>query len=352
MLCVILYKIIPQHKQILATITTGLLMSVIAFYLTEKNQYDLIKYREVYDTLQDGDIFRAITYSAVDRSPLFIWIVYGLSYFEDNRFVSAIPTFIGYFILVYLLIQTSKDFQVKKYNQLTFLLFLLFIIPWHDYSAGIRGALAYSLCSLGVFWEFRKKEKLLGYVFYIFPIFIHQASIIFLILRLFVYLIKVFPSSKKIIYLLCFFSGSMTEIMGPVIESLANFTGLSILLIVSNSFNSYAVEGKDVYEISIVILRILAVLLIYFATRKYSKRNVETSSESSIFSIYIMLMLIAIGFVWQYDIVCRYTVACMILSPLILYRCNKKYFTTLVLFSILTLIRYYYSYYSKWEILF
>lgn len=351
-LCIITYKLIPKKNQVLAALGIGFLMSVIAFFLTEKNQHDLIYYREAYDTLQDEGYLGAIAYSAVDRSPLFIWIVYGLSYLEDNRFTSAIPTFIGYFILVYLLGQTSIVYEIKKRRQLIFLIFLLFILPWQDYSAGIRGALAYSLCTLGIYFEFRKQMRFLGFIFYIFPIFIHQASIIFLFLRLFLYLIEIIPSIKKYIYLLCFLIGFITEFMGPAIESLARITGLRILSIVSNSFNSYAIEEKDLYEPRVVILRISAILLIYIITRKYIISKQETNSESNIFSIYTMLMLLSIGFIWQYDIVCRYTVACMILSSLILYRCNQKYITTIIIFAIINLISYYDSYYSKWEIIF
>lgn len=349
-LSIVLYWIIPEKKQALAAVTTGLLMSVLAFYLTETNQYDLIAHRELYDILANGGFSTAMTYSTIDRSPLFVWLIYALSYFVDNRFTSAIPTFVGYFILVYLLIQTSKKYAIRKRIQIVFLLFLLFILPWQDYSAGIRGALAYSLCCFGVYLEFRKREKLLGTIFYIVPIFIHQASVIFLLLRIFIYVIKVFPFAKKIIYVFCLLAGSIVDFIGPIIDVFGNITDLRILSIISGSFESYTMRGKEMYEISVVLLRVCAVLLIYFTTKRQTDN--ETESEAHIFSIYTMLMLISIGFVWQYDIVCRYTVACMMLSSLTLYRCNTKYITLLVVFAILNLIRYNYSYYSKWEILF
>lgn len=349
-LSIILYWIIPAKKQALAAVAIGLLMSVLAFYLTETNQYDLIIHRELYDTLVDGGFSAAMVYSVIDRSPLFVWLIYILSYLGDNRFTSAIPTFAGYFILVYLLIQTSKKYGIRKRVQIAFLLFLLCVLPWQDYSAGIRGALAYSLCCIGVYLEFRKQEKFLGLFFYIVPIFIHQASSIFLLMRVLIYMIKLFPSSKKIIYAFCLFAGSLVDFIAPIIDSFANMTNLRILSVISGSFESYAIRGKDIYEISIVLLRICAVLLIYFATRR--QKDGDTESESHIFFMYTMLMLISIGFAWQYDIVCRYTVACMMLSSLTFYRCNKKYMLLLVVFAILNLIRYNYSYYSKWEILF
>lgn len=351
-LSIIVYKIIPQKQQNLSVVLVSFLMATIAFFMTEVNHYDLISHRGLYETLQEGGISSAFTYSSIDRSPLFIWLVYVLTYLGDSRYTSAVPTFIGYFIVVYLLVQTSKGYKVNKQTQTLLLLFLLFIIPWQDFSAGVRGALSYSLCCLGIFCELYKGQRLFGLFLYIFPIFIHQSSIIFLVIRCLAYLIEKQPSLRKIIYFLCLLAGSMTEFLGPLIEGLANISGLRILAIVSNSFNTYAIEGKDIYEVSIVVLRVLAVLLIYYATLGFSKSYMVKKSDRSIYSMYTMLMLFSIGFIWQYDIVCRYTVACMIFSPLILYRCNKKYIAFMVVFSIVTLIKYYGSYYSKWEFLF
>lgn len=348
-LSIIIYSVTPAKRQLLSAIGVGLLMFVSAFYLTDTNQYDLVNHREMYDTLQRGGLLAAQQYSEIDRSPLFVWMLYVMSLLEDNRYTSALPTFIGYFILLYLLIQTSRKYKIPKSSQLFFLLFLLCIIPWHDYTAGIRGALAYSLCCLGVYFDFRKNNKLLAAVFYVFPVFIHQAAVIFLILRLFVYLINIFPFTKRIIYGLCLLGGSMVQLLGVAADDLANYTGLRILSIISTSFQSYAVEGHDVYEPSVVIIRVCAVLLIYFLTKRHLDN--ETESESDIFAMYTMLMLIAIGFVWQYDIVCRYTVACMMLSPLVLYRTRPDCIPLLVLFAILNLLRYYFSYYSHWEII-
>ena len=351
-LSIIIYIILPKKNQMLVVFTTAFLMSILAFYLTDKNQYDLIAHRELYDTLQDGGISAAMLYSAIDRSPLFIWIVYGMSFLDDNRFTTAIPTFIGYFILVYILVRTFQKYERKKNIQVCCLMFLMFVIPWQDYSAGVRGALAFSLCCYGIYLEFRRQKRLLGILFYVVPLFIHQASIIFLILRLLVYIIDICPSFKKNIYALCLLAGSMTEFMGGIIEDIANMTGIRILSIISHSFNGYTSKVDDIYEYSIVILRIFAVLIIYFVSRKYYNRVIEPHAESSIYSIYTMLMLLSIGFVWQYDIVCRYTVACMMLSPLILYRCSEKYSILMFVFAIFNFIYYNSSYYIKWEILF
>lgn len=351
-ICIIIYILTPKQNQLLSVFMIAFLMSVSAFYMTGENQHDINVYRELYDTLLDGGISAALLYGAVDRSPLFIWLVYVMTFLEDNRYTSAIPTFIGYFILLYVAYKTFKKYNIRKQKQVLCILFLLFIIPWQDYTGGVRGALAYSLCSLSIYFDFRKQKKKLALMFYIISIFIHQASVIFLVLRLFVLLIGYYPFLKKTIYLLCLLVGCMTEFMGPVIEFFAKITGLGILSIISNSFNSYAVEGKELYEVSVVILRVTAILIIFLSTRNYIKDHNETSAESSIFSIYTMLLLLAIGFIWQYDIICRYSVACMILSPLILYRCNSKYIIVMIVFAILNLVRYYDSYYSKWEILF
>lgn len=324
-------------------------MGGAAFFLTEKNQYDLVYHRGLYDTLQEGGLEAAIQYSLIDKSPLYIGLEYILSFFRDNRLASAVPTFLGYFILVYLLGKTSQKYKVSKRTNTIFLIFLLFILPWHDYSAGIRGALAYSLGCLGLYVDVKSKNTVSGVLLYISALFIHQAAIIIIALRLMLLLIEKFPFMKNFCFILCLSLGSITEILSPILTSLSQMTGLSILGEVSHSFENYVVKGKELYEYSIVFLRIIAILVIYFVTK--SSSQYKERDEQSIYTIYTMLMLVTIGYIWQYDIVCRYSFACMVISTLILYRCKKHNYAVLLLFSLFNIICYYNIYYKQFEII-
>lgn len=155
---------------------------------------------------------------------------------------------------------------------------------------------------------------------------------------------------EKIVYIFCLALGSLTELLGPMLDSIGKSTGLKILSTVSNSFDSYVVEGTKLYELGIVLVRLAAILLLYFVyTNSISKAY---KGQDYIYKMYTMLMLVTIGYTWQYDIVCRYSFACILLSSLMLGYCKKQYMSLLLIFAILNLLYYYSIYYIHWQFIF
>lgn len=349
---IVIYSVLPKSKQLLAGLIASVLMGVLAFYVSERNQWDLIIHRQMYNELMGGGWASAMSKAETFRSPLFVLMEYMLTFLGDERFTSATPTFIGYFILAFLLYNTSKVYHIEKKYYVCAMAFLLLVLPWHDFAAGIRGALAFSICCFALYLDFRKNNTLLGIALIISSVFIHQSAIIFLLLRLFAFVIEMTPIAQKPIFIICLLLGSLTEFIGPLISELASSVGLGILTTINDSFDSYAVQGKKLYEYRIVLVRIVALLLILYFTYKGKKDNVKNKQELSLYNIYIMLMLVSVGFIWQYDIVCRYSVASIMLLPLFVNRMNRSSIHAFWLFAIINALVYFDSYYSHWEILF
>lgn len=347
LLSIAVFCIVPKSKRVVAVFLSSYIIAVLAYHLTENNQYDLIYHRQFYDTIMDGGFSTAVDYSLVDKSPLYVWIIYLLSYFKDNRLISAVPTFCGYFTLGFMLI---KSYWKEKLSLVIAFTFLIFVLPWQDYAAGVRGALAYSICIWAIFLDLRKGRKLLSVPLYIASIYIHQASIIFIFLRLLLFAVRHCFFKDKIVYIFCLTLGSLTEMLGSMLDSLGKSTGLKILSSVSRSFDSYTGEGSKLYELGIVIVRLAAILLVYYI---YTMSNSKAAREKDyVYKLYTMLMLVTIGYSWQYDIVCRYSFACILLSSLMLGYCKKKYMSILLIFAILNLLYYYSIYYIHWQIIF
>lgn len=347
LLSIAVYCIVPKSKSIIAVCISSFIIAMIAYHLTDNNQYDLVYHRQLYDTIMDGGFYSAVVYSQTDKSPLYIWLVYLLSFFKDNKLISAVPTFFGYFTLGFMLI---KSYWKDKLSLVIAFAFFIFVLPWQDYASGIRGALAYSICIWAIFLDLRKDRKLLSIPFYIASIYIHQASIIFIFIRLLMLAVKHRIIKEKIVYIFCLALGSLTELLGPMLDSIGKSTGLKILSTVSNSFDSYVVEGTKLYELGIVLVRLAAILLLYFVyTNSISKAY---KGQDYIYKMYTMLMLVTIGYTWQYDIVCRYSFACILLSSLMLGYCKKQYMSLLLIFAILNLLYYYSIYYIHWQFIF
>ena len=76
LLSIAVFYIVPKSKNIIAVCLSCFIIAVIAYHLTEKNQYDLVYHRQLYDTIMDGGFSSAVVYSQIDRSPLYIWLVY------------------------------------------------------------------------------------------------------------------------------------------------------------------------------------------------------------------------------------------------------------------------------------
>ena len=350
LLCVLLYCIIPQRITLLAIFSTGLVMACGAYFLSEYHQYDLIYYRELYSTLQEGGIQSVFVYSAVERSPGFIWLVYFLTYFADNRLVSAIPTFFGVVTIGFITKKMTHKNGKKKFIGVLIMLIFFFLYPWHALPAAIRNPLAHIFCLIALYWDLETNKFRKALPLYIFAIFIHQSSIIFIFLRILLYLYTRGSLKKTIVLSICLFLGSFSEIIGPILDFFVELTGIHILDSVSHSFNSYTTKQDGLYEYGIVIVNVVAILLIYFSSRIYFRR--QDKKDSSSMTFYTMLMLVTIGYIWQYDILCRFSNACVILSPLVLCRCNYMKLLPLVMFSTFNLVYYYLIYYSKFEIIF
>lgn len=347
LLSIAVFYIVPKSKSIIAVCISSFIIAMIAYHLTDKNQYDLVYHRQLYDTIIDGGFSSAVVYSQIDRSPLYIWFVYLLSFFKNNKLISAVPTFCGYFTLGFMLI---KSYWKEKLSLIIAFAFLIFVLPWQDYAAGVRGALAYSVCIWAIFLDLRKGKKLKSVPFYLTSIFIHQASIIFIFIRLLLLAIRHRIIKERIVYILCLALGSLTKMVSSILDSIAQSTGLRILSTVSHSFDSYVVKGTKLYEFGIVFVRLAAILLFYYV---YTMSNSKVArNKDYVYKLYTMLMLVTIGFSWQYDIVCRYSFACILLSSMMLGYCKKQYMSILLIFATINLLFYYSIYYIHWQFIF
>ena len=364
--CVFLAYITPSKylKQVL--LINSCLIAWLGYALNTENQYDLIFHFDMYDYLIGKSIEDVFSYYYTLESPLYVLYVYFLGFFKNKHILPAVTVFIGYYTFSYFLSYCVKKDSLSKKVYMPIYLLILCALPWHDFSAGIRGALAFSICAWAAFFDFVKKEKIKGLAFYIASVFIHQAAIGALLVSLLVHATKKYNKKVKVgIFITILATGLLIRQINTLISFLANSTGLNILQTIANSFASYVVQGKDLYEYRIVIIRALVsiIALFYISTCEFSAENEFLyKKRKEIVYYYTVFVGLTFAFVWQYDVFCRYSVATTLLLPLVLtsygsapivFRLGKikdrSYGIVMCVVAIFVLVINYGSYYSHWR---
>lgn len=362
--CFFNVAVVPKRKVKYAFLINSLVLAWVAYNLSTQNQVDLVFHLGLYEELSKQSIGRVISHFYFKTSPLYVLYVYALRIFDNSHMLPAVNTFLGYISFSGILYSYIKKYNLDKSKYVPVYTFLVCTLPWNDFAAGMRGALAFTVCMFAIFMAYEKEKQVFGTILCILAIFIHQSAIIFLILKIIV------DTTKKMTYkgfvIVCgiiLIVGIFRNQLFNVASLLANVTGLQILNTVAHSFESYVLKGNDLYEYGVVLVRGTCMLIVtYIASHSYTIDNNKTSVfDSKIKKLFVLLVCTAFGFVWQYDVFCRYAMASTLLIPMVI--CNsgeaelkftagnyvdKYYGTVLIGAALFVLIYYYQSFYSKW----
>ena len=159
-----------RRRRFLSVIISALLLGFIAFFITDEGQVDYIIHKSVFDHIKDGGFSSISEHYYFLTSPLYLYYVYLVTFFEDNRMLSVINTFLCYLIIFYTMYLTYKREAVAKTYTSCFI-YLICLLPWVDFALGIRGGFAFSLCSLALLYDSSENKKyVVSLFFFIFPI--------------------------------------------------------------------------------------------------------------------------------------------------------------------------------------
>lgn len=364
LICALLVMVFPKKYVMVAFFLNSIAIAWLAYTLSTVNQYDLVYHLDLYDNMSGKGLEYVFSHFYFKQSPLYVLYVYCLGFLKNKHLLPAVSTFIGYFsfasILNYFI--KKEDFSKIKYVAIYF--FILCTLPWHDFSAGIRGALAFTLCSLAVFFDLVKGKSKLGLIIYVLAIFVHQSAIIALFTRLVLFFTKKLnkKGSFGLVCVCMLLFSVLSGAVSQVLILLANGTGLSIINVIAHSFEAYIIGGTDLYEYSVVIIRAMTIVVVLFIIYMCGIRmGNEYDRKCSIIRYYLLFICLTFSYIGQYDIFCRYSVASILLSSMVLSCCgdapitfklgnifDRSYGFVLVSFSTLVLICYYVIYYSKW----
>ncbi len=365
--CLLVIIMCPRKYVLSAFIFNSFLLAMLAFNISEQNQHDLIFHWDLYDYYTGKPFSNVMLHYYFKQSPLYCTYVYLLTFLGSHRYLSAISTFLGYFSISKILHYFIAQKGLNKYEYVTIYMVMICTLPWQDYSAGIRGALAFTVCVVGAFEDFEKERPILSIICYGAALFIHQSIALFIGVRL---LALITRNTNQITKLITIVFTLMVSIFANgfynIVSLLANASGISVLHYVAHSINSYLIHGKEFYEYGVVIVRVSAIVLLLWIAYNCSCYYInidEYEQNSRLIWFFSLLVCTTIGFIGQYDTVCRYSVVCIMMAPLILNLCHNTeakivlgdrddyaYTSLLSVLSIFTLVYYHKIYYSLWII--
>ena len=99
-----------RRRRFLSVIISALLLGFIAFFITDEGQVDYIMHKSVFDHIKDGGFSSISEHYYFLTSPLYLYYVYLVTFFEDNRMLSVINTFLCYLIIFYTIRYWRKKF--------------------------------------------------------------------------------------------------------------------------------------------------------------------------------------------------------------------------------------------------
>ena len=348
----ILLALVFKKRMSWSCIVSAILLGLIAYSISDTGQEDYVIHKTVYDHVQKGGFESIATHYYFLTSPLYVFYVYLLSFFQDNRMLSVINTFLCYLNVFTVMLVAFKRTNGSSRNLLKCFIYLICVLPWVDFSLGIRGGYAFSLCALAFLYDSSPgRYRLLSLLFFIIPIFIHQACSAILLIWLMALFVNKFKGIRRIAFFVVFLTGLMSASLTLLGDSLSSIPGLQFISVVTHSLDEYAVKqdgGAGVYGTGIVIIRGLGMLIpfvLLLSQYKRSKKNINGDGlmvwdvPSISFSL---MMFFTMGYVWQFDMFARYSVACIMLTPFIFSK-QKRIPVYVVLFALMALI------YNTWN---
>ena len=310
------------------------LLAILAYFFQPRIGYDLCSYNiwiQNMKSFNGSDVLNYIFYNGEFISMFYIYII---SRIGNVQLLQVLPTFLIYFIILYIIFDYCKMIRSSRKSLLLIMILSLSLFKYVFAVSSFRYILAYCIFSLAVYKDLVKKEKsFLCYALYVVPIFIHISSILLILIRM----LFVIKNTKlrllffTLMFFVFLFPRALFEIFGLFSDT---FIIDYFLKKMDLYFNVEYVSMNLQYFFR--ILQTLFFLLICLITRF----DEENESKLLFYSFFEYATIFTLGVFMHYSLFMRLSDFIIILSPVVLYnffRCVKLY-KKIYVFSILCII--------------
>lgn len=196
------------NKNVLLSFAMAWIWGIAGYcFVNPKSDPDLVRYLEILKNYDGKTLLESfnLAYDNLYSVDIFFHLV---SKLENPQMLPAISVFIFYFILFYVFLDYKIKMNVSNKNFIIYILFSLGAISFPVIVNGIRWPIACMVFFLAFYREIvQNKKNVFTLLLYIIPIFMHFSMLVFVVLRL-----AVFIRNKKIAVIVTIFSGLIPNI--------------------------------------------------------------------------------------------------------------------------------------------
>ncbi|MEF2782005.1 MAG: hypothetical protein U0N20_02800 [Clostridium sp.] len=301
-----------KDLELLSIILISLGLAIIAMYTLPNSSDDLQRHFDVMNSY--------------NNHPLSVIFLSGYSYVILNNFImyiiaqtgilslyQGIFTFLGYFILLKLVISIYHDLEIKNRKILFIvLLFTFFMSFYKTYILAIRNYFCFIAGSYCWYLYSKNRIRIFTYVILVFLLaLIHPVSLILLILLLFQ---KIKKKYIKNIFML----GIIFHY--PILKLILNF--LPQDLVIYAKINPYLSGTIQPYNLNFMFFYLLLALFAAIVIYKINKEKLASTMSLSV------MLILAVSTFYQFDLIRRfmYIVPLFLIEPLFILLNNNMIF--------------------------
>lgn len=171
-------------------------MGYLAFYSESRYIGDLERYIQLLDKYREVPFFKCfdIFYSRLYLMDIFFWIC---SRFSNPRMLAVMVALVCYYCVLWIVLDFSREMDSDDEETKIITISVLCIIPFYSFIGAARSSVSIVLGAVALYRDvIKKKHDVLNLLLYLAPVFIHQAGIVAVLVKI----IDILPGkAKKII---------------------------------------------------------------------------------------------------------------------------------------------------------
>lgn len=285
-------------------------------YFFEPTMYDdLYRYHEFIDR------YREIGWSGVSKlyttnywfstSLLYQFLLYGLSFINNNYLATTLITLLTYSLIGVLNFRISNDYKMTKSVQSFILISQFIAIDLYSTVSSWLYMLTLAILANLIYTDLvKKKHRITCFVLYFLLGSLHTISYTILLLRILIMIPR-----KKIINILSIILLFWRALITPISNYLQQYSGNPYMQRILGNMEAYS-KGRDNSNIIYMLSLILMVGVIYFIIVRTTKIKVQ--SHNQLDSFLKLLIAIVIGAFGSTNLMFRYTHFIIMFVPLYL----------------------------------
>ena len=288
-------------------------LGFIAFYYSPDLTKDLYRH---YKTLENYKIYGFDYFYMFEKSsslPMYAFYFYIMSLLPYYGFLPAITCFLVYGLNFWVIYRIALKFSLPKSSMLIGVFFIISNLNYIGVISGIRNNLAFTLFFLLNYLELiEKKNKVICWVLMILLGLFHSSIYIVLFCKFIAMIINKY--SRKVVYVILAVSSLFgARVVSYVVEKL-NFIGSDKIfedfLWKTTYYLDWTTTNSWYYYRNVMVMFLTVTIFFYF----YFKRRKLVQEYRTYVNLFLMLIIITIGFAFNDIVFGRLAIAVCLFS--------------------------------------